>query len=314
MRVGFGGLQTTLPSITGAVLEIPAQEVQNFSGLSSILVTQLTESILNSVIAQWLSLIGRVDATALVGAVTSLSILPGIEGTLRSVANGLRGTVATGQRSAGINRSASGTFLDGFTNLVDSVQDGVTGLFTKPIAETRRNGATGFLMGFGSGVVGAIAKPVSGLLDATAGVVSGARKLVQGCEVVEPVRIPRVLLLNRITPFDSATAIAQKTFQSLEGKAMEQIISSFPYQDENGKGHAAVTTHFLAWFDNSSAVRRFIELARICEVTAHGAVIVISLMQGSSKRQIELDVQSRKNAVTQQRVLAFQRIVAQITS
>jgi hypothetical protein len=169
-------------------------------------------------------------------------------------------------------------------------------------------------MGFGSGVVGAIAKPVSGLLDATAGVLSGARKLVQGCDVVEPVRIPRVLLLNRIRPFDNATALTQRTFQRIDGKAMEQVVSCFLYKHEKGKEYAAVTTHFLVWFDSPGAVRGFFELARVCEVTARGTVIVITLSQGDGKMQIELNVQSRKNAVTQGRVIAFQRIVAQITS
>ena len=42
---------------------------------------------------------------------------------------------------------------------------GVTGVFTKPISGAKSGGVGGFFAGAGKGIVGLVAKPVSGVVD-----------------------------------------------------------------------------------------------------------------------------------------------------
>jgi vacuolar protein sorting-associated protein 13A/C len=54
----------------------------------------------------------------------------------------------------------------GVTGGVQELVYGVTGIVTKPIKKTREEGAKGFFKGLGSGLVGAIAAPITASLRA----------------------------------------------------------------------------------------------------------------------------------------------------
>lgn len=43
--------------------------------------------------------------------------------------------------------------------------DGVTGVFTKPIEGAKKQGLSGFAKGLGTGLVGVVTRPVSGMVD-----------------------------------------------------------------------------------------------------------------------------------------------------
>ena len=47
---------------------------------------------------------------------------------------------------------------------IGELYGGVTGLITKPIQKTKEEGAKGFFKGLGSGLVGAIASPITATL------------------------------------------------------------------------------------------------------------------------------------------------------
>ena len=52
----------------------------------------------------------------------------------------------------------------GVTGGVSELVGGVTGIFTKPIKKTQEEGAKGFFKGLGSGLLGAVAAPVTATL------------------------------------------------------------------------------------------------------------------------------------------------------
>ncbi|KRX75548.1 Vacuolar protein sorting-associated protein 13A, partial [Trichinella sp. T6] len=58
---------------------------------------------------------------------------------------------------SGVAQSGTGALLEMF--------DGVTGVFTKPIEGAREEGALGFAKGLGKGLIGAVTRPISGVVD-----------------------------------------------------------------------------------------------------------------------------------------------------
>ncbi len=49
--------------------------------------------------------------------------------------------------------------------VIHGFKDGLTGVITKPIQETKKGGAVGLLKGIGKGFTGLVIKPVSGIVD-----------------------------------------------------------------------------------------------------------------------------------------------------
>jgi hypothetical protein len=268
----FSAFQIRIPSITNATITIPKLLLGASSGPWSILSEQLTAHVVTSATDQWMSLLARVDATGLTG----------IEGSVRTVANRFRGTVETGRRSAGINRSARESVEDGFSDLVHGVREGIVGLVQKPIEGHHRAGTKGLMVGIGQGMSGLVGKPVSGVLDATAGVISGARKMITQGEVVHPVRIPRVFLLNRIRAFDLAPAQAQMMIVAGEDKAHGRSVFFFKYHTRKQvTGFASITTNWEIVIATPTKIRETYALKDIQEVRFDEQVLRLRVESGS---------------------------------
>jgi hypothetical protein len=82
-------------------------------------------------------------------------------------------------------------FRAGGENVVTGFKSGFSGLITKPIEETRKAGAAGFIRGVGLGVVGAAVKPIMGISDGIASVSQGLTNAVSENTVVTQSRPPR---------------------------------------------------------------------------------------------------------------------------
>ena len=53
---------------------------------------------------------------------------------------------------------------------------GVTGIVTKPIEGAKKDGAAGFFKGIGKGLIGVVARPVSGVIDLASSTFEGIQK------------------------------------------------------------------------------------------------------------------------------------------
>lgn len=56
--------------------------------------------------------------------------------------------------------------------------EGVEGVFEKPISGARKHGVGGFFKGVGQGMVGLVARPLTGALDFTSGTLNTIKRLV----------------------------------------------------------------------------------------------------------------------------------------
>lgn len=85
----------------------------------------------------------------------------------------------------GIARSGKG--------LVMGVFDGVTGVFTKPVAGAKEQGVEGFFKGLGKGAVGLVARPAAGIVDFASGSLDVVKRYADVSEDTLRLRPPRFI-------------------------------------------------------------------------------------------------------------------------
>ena len=85
------------------------------------------------------------------------------------------------------------SFYNAGKNLVGGISGGVTGLVTRPLEEAEKDGAIGFMRGFGIGMLGAAVKPVLGVTDGISSTMMGVTYNVGDYRTPEVIRTPRQL-------------------------------------------------------------------------------------------------------------------------
>ncbi|KAL7714516.1 Vacuolar protein sorting-associated protein [Entamoeba marina] len=88
--------------------------------------------------------------------------------------------------------SAMNAVAKGTSALGDSLVDGVTGVFMDPVRKTKKEGLKGIGKGVGKGLVGLVAKPISGVADFVATTTGGFADKVEGNVAFERLRKPRL--------------------------------------------------------------------------------------------------------------------------
>jgi vacuolar protein sorting-associated protein 13A/C len=127
---------------------------------------------------------------------------------------------------------------------------GVTGIVTKPIQKTREEGAKGFFKGLGSGLVGAIAAPVTATLRAgtsvTQGVAASAnslgmigKKIVDTSSIQVRFRPPRYISAKGvIQEYDEDLALVRQIlvtkYSGIYAGDSIKFYSLLPYTKKNG--------------------------------------------------------------------------------
>src|SRR5690348_12797227 len=99
------------------------------------------------------------------------------------------------------------------------------GVVSKPLEGAKKGGIGGFLKGTGKGLVGAIARPVSGVVDMATSVADSVKtfvdfplkhtyfRVVTTSETIKPIRPPRVISSDSIIrPFVYEEAVGYKLF------------------------------------------------------------------------------------------------------
>lgn len=95
--------------------------------------------------------------------------------------------------------------------LVMGVVDGVTGVFTKPVAGAQSDGVGGFFKGLGKGAVGLVARPTAGVIDFASGSFEAVKRATEMSEDVNRLRSPRFLHSDGVVrPYNVKEAIGNK--------------------------------------------------------------------------------------------------------
>jgi len=104
--------------------------------------------------------------------------------------------------------------------LATSFQSGIEGVVMKPLEGAESGGAVGFFKGIGKGLVGAVAKPMVGVLDLASNVSEGIRNTttVFDAPKSDRVRVPRHVPYDGILqPYSQREAVGQSWLKDLEG-------------------------------------------------------------------------------------------------
>ena len=301
-----------VPSVTEATLQLPAQQLRSISGCGASILSHLADGVKPALLSQALSLLGRADALAAFGIVPGFvanvarlgtgdihsvreSVLPGAEGLLLAASGALDlGSSARGAR--GVNRTARETVGDGVSVLGAGIVSGIRGIVADPVRGARAGGVSGALKGAVTGIVGAVTRPVSGVLGAGAGLVGGARKALSGTSVARRVRSPRALLHGQILPFSSAAASAQLNLR-LVPPPPERLVAFVELEDHRYLG---VTDTRLVLFCSDSTVSDSFALASVRGVRARASTLTVDL---SGRAPLSARLPSESSALEWARVV-----------
>ena len=115
-----------------------------------------------------------------------------------------------------------GTVVDG---LAYGIVGGVTSVITQTYQGMKNDGPAGLITGLGKGVVGAVAKPITGVLDFATGTASIIRDKTEYREKAKPARPPRLVCgINGGLPiFDQNEANAQTILREVNTKSKEPL-------------------------------------------------------------------------------------------
>lgn len=127
---------------------------------------------------------------------------------------------------------------------------GVTGILTKPLEGAKSSGVEGFVQGFGKGIIGAAAQPVSGVLDLLSKTTEGANavrmKIASAITSEEQLlrrRLPRVIGGdNLLRPYDAYKATGQVKFFKYKAVSINSSWHAYLFSEiESSKREARVT-------------------------------------------------------------------------
>ncbi|XP_054926779.1 intermembrane lipid transfer protein Vps13 isoform X4 [Dermacentor andersoni] len=114
-------------------------------------------------------------------------------------------------------------FAQGGRDLVMGVYEGMTGIFTKPMAGAREEGVSGFFKGVGKGLIGAVARPTGGVVDFASGSFDAVKRATDFVDEVRPVRPARFIKPDGIIrPYNLMEAQGNRLLQDVDkGKYAE---------------------------------------------------------------------------------------------
>lgn len=158
--------------------------------------------------------------------------------SLSKISGGLYSVVKNvgGEKNAQIQKSEhiGQGLVHGVAGFGSEIVGGVTGIFAKPIEKTKKEGAKGFFKGLGSGIIGAISAPVTGILRAGQSITSGAAgtaqyignigkastlsKIIDSNSQYARFRPPRYISnRNVVSIFNMDLALLQQTLAQIKG-------------------------------------------------------------------------------------------------
>jgi vacuolar protein sorting-associated protein 13A/C len=306
--------------VTDGRIHLEGRELHNISSPLNSISAKLLDAYFKELRLEAARVFGRTDLLGL-GAVvpraienlsagvTSVSagkmpryepmVLPSIAGALRTAADFVQPADEGHKRAAGVNQSVGQTLGEAMCSLGSGIKSGFTGVVMEPIAAHRREGALGLIKGIGTGIAGLVRRPLGGVLDAAAGIVSSAQKAVASGEIVGRMRNPRVLPFAQVTPFDQEMADAQAAFhRGFPDSRADMFVFCLRLDKE---GVLAITTECLVVFADRQTIRDVHQLGNITEATTHRTRLTVRLTK--TEQKFTVVCQSVDDAKTAKQVL-----------
>ncbi len=144
--------------------------------------------------------------------------------------------------------------IQGGGSIFTGIASGVTGIFTKPIEEAKRDGALGFVKGLGMGIAGVAVKPVLGITDGISTIAQGLSNEIGDVVLSVPQIRPQRALSRSVTDptekvlssFSMSAAEAQQFVKNHgnENNCIDNFISVIAIDDES---QIVLSEMYLFW-------------------------------------------------------------------
>lgn len=294
------------PDVTNAALMLDGIEFAFTSVTTSFLVSHVFDNYRKSAMNQILKIIGHCDVLLNISQIGSLyerdikhfqtgdfsgmkpaivvGTLTGTESLVRGASSLMHGFIEgdNNRHSGGLNRSAAETVGDGFVSFGKGIALGFAGIVTKPMEEGKKGGFLGGLKGLGKGIAGALAAPVSGVLDIGAGIVGATRKAIEDDnETIQRKRCMRCFFHSRVCPTSEFFDVCQHELQTIDLLRSTYNDTIFVGARIEGGGAICLTRSCLFVFDHKRTIDDKINLKRIEDVSNDGVQILFVKYRGN---------------------------------
>lgn len=162
------------------------------------------------------------------------------------------------QGKAARDRGVMDGIKHGSEEVLSGFASGITGIFTKPVQEAKKEGALGFIKGIGMGVAGVAVKPVLGLTDGLSTIAMGISNEVGDSVAITRVRPSRTFIRSStdpsvliLTPLNLSAAAAQEYVLAVAKK--KKFSDAFLGECVADEGsHIILSENFVYWIRGSA--------------------------------------------------------------
>lgn len=328
----FNRYLTLVPSITNAPIVLAGTSFKQMDLTSNYIREKILQRYKKSLIDQIMKLLGHSDLLFNFSEIGNIfqqniehisqgdidkvkpgAILTGAESIVRNTSTLIHSYIeGDANQAGGLNRSAAETFGDGFVSFGRGIAKGFAGIVTKPMEESKKGISAGIKGGI-MGVVGAVASPVSGLLDIGAGLIGGTKKLItQDNFTVEPERIPRAFLMNRIYPAveeANRAQIALETYDLIGTTYNETLVFFMRSKCE----YVGISQMYMWMLRGDLSVRERIKLAKIERITEKDKTLIIEI-KSVTKQKIVIETKSNEIAKQALQIIVSNSMICKTNS
>jgi hypothetical protein len=286
-----------IPDITDGNISMPAIEFRNSIMTKGFIDTQIWRPFRRAMFLQMLKLFfsldvllnpavvkanifrqlnklsnGRLASIAALGASPVLQIGCNVVNNVSKLLQLISGGESQISCITGINQTAGEVALEGIEGLGGRIVEGADSVLFKTLQQAKNEGLIGIFAGFGEGFVDFVTKPVLGLFDASVGLMFGAKKAIDGDDMIyRRVRIARAFPLKIIKHIDPFCWKLQNVVQMSSVSLKTHLeTTEIVFNEVNSRRWVWIGQHFLVVVDGDLNIVGFLCLKDVKCVVCEG--------------------------------------------
>lgn len=195
-----------------------------------------------------------------------------------------------------VNTTAKDTMVSGMKALGNGFVDGISGIVTQPMKMGQESGIGGAFVGFGKGLIGLVARPVAGVLDAGVASFAAVRKKINGEDedVIPPMRCARALPMIQLKHFTENMMkikdVAQLHFQLSDIESLYNQWVEMYVNDPNASVLLGITRNYLFLSDENGEMTDYYKIRKIVDVQFDQPNSTIKIVVRKSLRNREITI------------------------
>lgn len=315
-----------IPDITNATIDLPSFHFEDCTMNAAYIEKDILRPIIYAGMSQWFKLLFHTDIFMRSTGTKSanfarkgerlmngeLQVLIQVPGSIilqggETFANAFSKVahMTAFDNSSGVNRvntTAKATMVSGVKALGGGFKEGITGIVTQPMKMGQESGIGGAIVGLGKGLIGLVAKPVAGVLDASVASIAAARKAInnEDADVIPPMRSARALPMVPMIKFDpflyQMKDSVQLNFQLTDIESLYYEWIDFCVIDFRSYNIIGVTQKYVFLANEKGAIIESYHIRNIINIQFNNdsSTITISVKQNLRNKEMSINVENQK--------------------